>query len=130
MGETDKDDLIHILEDDIKDEAPPTSLSMMPVRDVVIFTDMLMPLLVGREKSVRAVDDAIGKDGYLFLATQKDPGTEDPKKMISTGSAPSAGFSGSSNCRMAGSRRWFRELPKRKLSGTSKKDLFTRSKSN
>ena len=80
MGETDKDDLIHILEDDIKDETPPTNLSMMPVRDVVIFTDMLMPLLVGREKSVRAVDDAIGKDGYLFLATQKDPGTDDPKE--------------------------------------------------
>ncbi len=80
MAETDKDDLIHILEDDIKDEKPPTTLPMMPVRDVVIFTDMLMPLLVGRDKSVRAVEDALGKDGYLFLATQKDPGTEDPKE--------------------------------------------------
>jgi ATP-dependent Lon protease len=80
MGEVDKDDLIQILEEDAKDEAPPTSLSMMPVRDVVIFTDMLMPLLVGRDKSVRAVDEAIEKDGYLFLATQKDPSTEDPKE--------------------------------------------------
>ena len=79
MGEIDKDDLVHILDEDIKDDAPPTTLPMMPVRDVVIFTDMLMPLLVGRDKSVRAVEEAVEKEGYLFLVTQKDAATEDPK---------------------------------------------------
>jgi ATP-dependent Lon protease len=51
----------------------------MPVRDVVIFTDMLLPLFVGRKKSIRAVEESVGKDGYLFLATQRDPNTEDPQ---------------------------------------------------
>ena len=78
MAETDKDDLISIIEED-REEIIPDKLPLMPVRDVVIFNDMLLPLFVGREKSVRAVEEAVGKDGFLFLATQKDPGIENPK---------------------------------------------------
>ena len=55
MGETDKDDLISIIDDEDFDEDLPTSMPLMPVRDVVIFTDMLMPLFVGRDKSINAV---------------------------------------------------------------------------
>ena len=58
MDETDKDDLISIIEDDGIDEDIPTVLPLMPVRDVVIYTDMLMPLFVGRDKSIRALDAA------------------------------------------------------------------------
>ncbi|MDP7417309.1 MAG: endopeptidase La, partial [Desulfobacterales bacterium] len=79
MAETDKDDLIRILEDDEENTEIPGKLPLMPVRDVVIFTGMVLPLLVGREKSVQAVEEAVQKDGLIFLATQKDLGVEDPK---------------------------------------------------
>jgi ATP-dependent Lon protease len=78
MAETDKDDLISIIEEDEKGLDIPDTLPLLAVRDVVIFTDMLLPLYVAREKSVRAVEDAVGRDGFLFLATQKDPGIENP----------------------------------------------------
>jgi ATP-dependent Lon protease len=78
MAETDRDDLISIIEDDEKDEKIPGILPLMPVRDVVMFTDMVLPLFVGREKSMRAVQEAVAKEGYLFLATQKDPAIENP----------------------------------------------------
>jgi ATP-dependent Lon protease len=79
MGETDKDDLISIIEEDDPEAVIPTILPMMPVRDVVIFTDMLLPLFVGREKSVNAIEESIAKDRYLFVATQIDPAIENPK---------------------------------------------------
>ncbi len=78
MGETDKDDLISIIEEDERNTKIPEIMPLMPVRDVVIFTDMLLPLFVGREKSVRAVEEAVRKDGFLFLVTQKDPNVENP----------------------------------------------------
>ncbi|MBW2297188.1 MAG: endopeptidase La [Deltaproteobacteria bacterium] len=78
MAETDKDDLISIIEDDGLDEEIPTTLPLMPVRDVVIFSDMLLPLFVGRERSVRAVEEAVSKNRFLIVVTQKDPGTESP----------------------------------------------------
>lgn len=79
MAETDKDDLISIIEEDIGDTEIPTTLPLLPVRDVVIFSDMLLPLFVGRDKSIRAVDSAVSKDRFLFVATQKDPAVENPK---------------------------------------------------
>jgi ATP-dependent Lon protease len=79
MAETDKDDLISIIEEELGDIDIPTTLPLLPVRDVVIFSDMLLPLFVGREKSVRAVEAALSKDRFLVVATQKDPAVEDPK---------------------------------------------------
>src|SRR5210317_1950582 len=78
MAEADRDDLVSIIEDDNFDAEIPEILPLMPVRDVVVFTDMVLPLFVGREKSVRAVQEAVAKEGYLFLATQKDPAIENP----------------------------------------------------
>ena len=78
MAETDKDDLINIIEENDTDMEIPSVLPLMPVRDVVIFTDMLLPLFVGREKSVRAVEESVAGDGFLMLVTQKDPTTENP----------------------------------------------------
>jgi ATP-dependent Lon protease len=78
MAETDKDDLISIIEDEgLYDEIPKT-LPLMPVRDVVIFTDMLLPLFVGREKSVHAVEESVSKSRFLLVATQKEAGIENP----------------------------------------------------
>ena len=78
MAEADRDDLISIIEEDDKTTEIPTTLPLLPVRDVVIFTDMLLPLFVGREKSVRAVEEAVAGDGFVFMCTQKDPGVENP----------------------------------------------------
>ncbi len=78
MAEADQDDLISIIEDEDVDAEIPGILPLMPVRDVVVFTDMVLPLFVGREKSVRAVREAVAKGGYLFLATQMDPAIENP----------------------------------------------------
>ncbi len=79
MAESDRDDLISIIDGDGKDVDIPAILPLMPVRDVVIFNDMLLPLFVGREKSVRAVEEAVTKDSFLMLVTQKDPNVENPK---------------------------------------------------
>jgi ATP-dependent Lon protease len=78
MAETDKDDLISIIDEDEKDVLIPETLPLISVRDIVIFTDMLLPLFIGREKSVRAVEEAVEKDGFLFLTAQKDPNIENP----------------------------------------------------
>ncbi|HHC25477.1 MAG TPA: endopeptidase La [Desulfobacterales bacterium] len=78
MGETDKDDLISIIDDNEKDVPIPSTLPLISVRDIVIFTDMLLPLFIGREQSVRAVEKAVENDGFLLLATQKDPDHENP----------------------------------------------------
>ena len=90
MAESDRDDLISVIDGDGKDADIPATLPLMPVRDVVIFNDMLLPLFVGREKSVRAVEEAVTKDSFLMLVTQKDPSIEDPKPMKSTVLEPSA----------------------------------------
>jgi len=87
MAEADFDDLISIIEDDDPNTQIPDTLPLMPVRDVVVFTDMVLPLFVGREKSLRAVQEAVAKEGYLLLATQKDPAIENPNtdEIFSTG---------------------------------------------
>ena len=79
MAESDRDDLISIIEESEDFKDLPEVLPMLPVRDVVIFTDMLLPLFIGREKSVRAVEEAMAQDRFLFLATQKQPALENPK---------------------------------------------------
>ena len=52
---------------------------MMPIRDVVIFPFMMTPFVVGRESSVRALEDALAGDKKIFLATQHDASIDEPK---------------------------------------------------
>ena len=78
MARSDKDDLISLIEEDDASAEIPTSLPLLPVRDIVIFSDMVLPLFVGRQKSIRAVEEGVAKDGFLMLATQKDPAIENP----------------------------------------------------
>ena len=78
MAEADIDDLIEIIEKESNLEKIPKSLPMMPVRDIVVFTDMLLPLFVGRKKSIRAVEECVEYDRYIFLAAQKDSELENP----------------------------------------------------
>jgi ATP-dependent Lon protease len=79
MAQSDTDDLISLIEEDNTNSQIPNSLPLLPVRDIVIFCDMVMPLFVGREKSIRAVEEGVAKDGFLMLATQKDPAVENPQ---------------------------------------------------
>ena len=52
---------------------------MMPVRDMVIFPQMMTPFIVGREASVRALEEALAGDKKIFLATQHDASVDEPK---------------------------------------------------
>ena len=52
---------------------------MMPIRDVVIFPYMMTPFVVGRESSVRALEEALASDKKIFLATQHDASIDEPK---------------------------------------------------
>src|ERR1700748_219508 len=54
-------------------------LPMMPIRDVVIFPYMMTPFVVGRESSVRALEDAMAGDKKIFLATQHAPPIDEPR---------------------------------------------------
>jgi ATP-dependent Lon protease len=52
---------------------------MMPIRDVVIFPYMMTPFVVGRESSVRALEEALASDKKIFLATQHDASVDEPR---------------------------------------------------
>jgi ATP-dependent Lon protease len=56
----------------------PQTLPMLPVRDIVVFPYMIIPLFVGRESSIRAVEEALAKNRLIFLSSQKDFGEENP----------------------------------------------------
>ena len=53
-------------------------LPMMPIRDMVIFPHMVTPFVVGRESSVRSLEEALSGDRKIFLATQHDAGIDEP----------------------------------------------------
>lgn len=56
----------------------PQSLPMLPVRDIVVFPYMIIPLFVGRDASIRSVEEALSKNRLIFLASQKDISEENP----------------------------------------------------
>jgi ATP-dependent Lon protease len=62
-----------------KDKTDTKRLPMMPIRDVVIFPYMMTPFVVGRESSVRALEEALAGDKKIFLATQHDAQIDEPR---------------------------------------------------
>ncbi|MDQ3585975.1 MAG: endopeptidase La [Acidobacteriota bacterium] len=56
----------------------PDVLPILPLRDIVIYPFMIVPLFVSREKSIRAVDEALGENRMIMLASQKDLDKEEP----------------------------------------------------
>jgi ATP-dependent Lon protease len=56
----------------------PSELPVLPLRDIVIYPFMIVPLFVSREKSIRAVDEALGESRMILLASQKDLDKEEP----------------------------------------------------
>src|ERR1700728_547355 len=62
-----------------KEKSDTRRLPMMPIRDVVIFPYMMTPFVVGRESSVRALEEAMAGEKKIFLATQHDASIDEPK---------------------------------------------------
>ena len=104
---------------------------MMPIRDMVIFPYMMTPFVVGRESSVRALEEALSGDRKIFLATQHDASSTNPKPTISTRSAPSATSFRASKCLTATSRSWSRESSAAKIAaGHRHRRLLCRHRSH
>jgi ATP-dependent Lon protease len=58
---------------------PPDQLPLLPVRDIVVFPYMVLPLFVGRDMSIKAIEAALAGNRMIFLATQKSLDVENPK---------------------------------------------------
>ena len=54
---------------------------VLPLRDIVVFPHMIVPLFVGREKSVRALEDVMKDDKQILLVTQKNAAQDDPSRL-------------------------------------------------
>src|ERR1700746_958468 len=63
-------------------ETPPQPgglrVPLLPLRDIIVFPHMVVPLFVGRQKSIRALEEAMNKQKFILLAAQKDAKTNDP----------------------------------------------------
>src|SRR3984893_7946658 len=55
-----------------------TLYPVLPLRDIVVFPHMIVPLFVGREKSVKALEDVMKEDKQILLVTQKNAAQDDP----------------------------------------------------
>src|SRR3546814_11864055 len=53
---------------------------VLPLRDIVVFPNMIVPLFVGRDKSVAALEAAMEADKEIFLVAQLDPAEDDPER--------------------------------------------------
>ncbi|MCG8441610.1 MAG: LON peptidase substrate-binding domain-containing protein, partial [Caulobacterales bacterium] len=58
--------------------AETSTLPVLPLRDIVVFPHMIVPLFVGREKSVRALEEVMRAGRRIVLVTQKDAAEDDP----------------------------------------------------
>lgn len=72
-------DTERIIGEPFEDLHIPEELPLIPLRDTVVFSHMILPLQVGRESSVLATEKALTQDRLVFLTAQKDPLTEEPK---------------------------------------------------
>src|SRR6266571_4838055 len=66
-------------EDQMNSENVPDELSILPLRNTVLFPGVVIPITVGRDKSIKAVNDAYKTDKLVGVLAQKDPNTEDPE---------------------------------------------------
>ncbi len=66
------------MSDVTKTDLPMESLAVLPLRDIVVFPHMIVPLFVGREKSVRALESVMKEDKQILLVAQKNAAQDDP----------------------------------------------------
>lgn len=57
----------------------PDIISVLPLRDAVLYPELMIPLVVGRDRSVKLIEDSLKNDNIIGLVTQKDPKIEEPK---------------------------------------------------
>ena len=57
-----------------------SSLPLLPLRDIVVFPSMIIPLFVGRDKSISALNEVMKNDKKIIVVTQKNSEVDDPKK--------------------------------------------------
>ena len=69
---------IETIEEQLVNEMP-EEIPLLPIRDAVYFPHMVFPLFVGREKSVRALDEAMAQQRFILLVAQKQVTTDDPE---------------------------------------------------
>ena len=71
-----------LFRNDKKDDKEPTGgparVPLLPLRDIVVFPHMVVPLFVGRQRSIKALEEATQKQGPIFLSSQKDAKTNEP----------------------------------------------------
>jgi ATP-dependent Lon protease len=70
--------MAEIEQKDEKEVEIPDTLPVLPVRDIVVFPYMILPLFVGREMSIKAIDQALNTNRMVMLVTQKDLNMENP----------------------------------------------------
>ena len=68
-----------MIDDTTPEKTIPVVLPVLPLRNIVVFPGMIVPLFVGREKSIRALEDVMADDKELLLVTQKDGDQDDPE---------------------------------------------------
>jgi ATP-dependent Lon protease len=86
--------------------ATPLDLPLLPLRDVVVFPHMVIPLFVGRPKSIKALELAMEADRRIMLVAQKAAAKDEPSVSICLMSAVSPPSCRCSSCPMAPSRCW------------------------
>jgi len=64
--------------DDKESVGGPTRVPLLPLRDIIVFPHMVMPLFVGRQRSIKALEEATQKQSPIFLSSQKDAKTNEP----------------------------------------------------
>jgi len=73
-----------LFRNDKKDDKDPsgsqTRVPLLPLRDIIVFPHMVVPLFVGRQRSIKALEDATQKQSLIFLASQKDAKTNEPSE--------------------------------------------------
>ena len=66
--------------DDKEQGSGPVRVPLLPLRDIIVFPHMVVPLFVGRQRSIKALEEATQKQSLIFLSSQKDAKTNDPSE--------------------------------------------------
>ena len=73
-----KEQILNAFKEEELIEEIPNKLTVLPLRDVVIFPNMIFPVLIGRTSSLKSVAEALERDKYIFVSSQRSPEVEDP----------------------------------------------------
>lgn len=76
---SDQDEILASFADvEVESDSVPKKLTVLPLRDIIIFPHMIFPILIGRASSLKAVAEAVERDKFIFVSAQKNPAIEEP----------------------------------------------------